>query len=84
MHKHLRSVRKINFLTRGKRWDISQKISLHTYHFIKTECGSVISTKYPPLPITSGGLEIPLLLKFSCPEQKMFEKMKNFVDSFYE
>ena len=77
-------MRKINFLTRGKRWDISQKISLHTYRFIKTECASVISTKYPSLPITSGGLEIPLLLKFSCPEQKMFQKMKNFLNSFYE
>ena len=30
------------------------------------------------------GLEIPLLLKFSCPEQKTFEKMKNFIDSLYD
>ena len=37
-----------------------------------------------PSPILSGGLEIPLLLKFSCPEQKIFEKMKNFVDSPYD
>ena len=41
-------------------------------------------TKYHPLPFPSGGLEIPLLLKFSCPEQKTFEKMKNFVDSLYD
>ena len=27
---------------------------------------------------------IPLLLKFSCPEQKTFEKLKNFVDSLYD
>ena len=46
--------------------------------------GSSISTKYRPLSIPSGGLEIPLLLKFSCPEQKTFEKMKNFVDSLYD
>ena len=45
--------------------------------------GSVISTKYRPSPISSGGLEIPLLFKFSCPKQKTFEKMKNFVDSLY-
>ena len=32
----------------------------------------------------SGGLEIPLLLTSSCPEQKTFEKMKNFVDSLYD
>ena len=30
------------------------------------------------------GLEIMLLLKSSCPEQKTFEKMKNFVDSLYD
>ena len=46
--------------------------------------GSSISTKYRPLSIPSGGLEIPLLLKFLCPEQKTFEKMKNFVDSLYD
>ena len=45
---------------------------------------SVISTKYCPLPIPSGELEIPLLLKLLYPEQKTFEKMKNFVGSFYD
>ena len=25
-----------------------------------------------------------MLLKFSCPEQKTFEKLKNFVDSLYD
>ena len=67
---------------------IPREISRHVYYFIKTEGGfvngSVISTKYRPSPIPSGGLEIPLLFKFSCPEQKTFEKMKNFVDSLYD
>ena len=67
---------------------IPRKISHHVYYFIKTEGGfvngSVISTKYRPLPIPLGGLEIPLLLKFLCPEQKTFEKMKKFVDSLYD
>ena len=36
------------------------------------------------MPIPSGGLEILLLLKFSCSEQKMFEKMKNFVDYLFD
>ena len=67
---------------------IPREISCHVYYFIKTEGGfvngSVISTKYRPWPIPSGGLEILLLLKFSCPEQKTFEKMKNFVDSLYD
>ena len=57
---------------------ISREISRHVYYFIKTEGGfvnvSVISTKYRPTPIPSGELDIPLLLKFSCPEQKTFEK----------
>ena len=53
---------------------IPREIFRHVYHFIKTEGGSVtgtvISTKYRPSPIPSGGLEIPLLLKFSCSQQK--------------
>ena len=60
----------------------------HVYYFIKAEGsivnGSVISTKYRPSPIQSGGLKILLLLRFSCPQQKTFEKMKNFVDSLYD
>ena len=66
---------------------IPRDISRHVCYFIKTEGGfvnsSVISTKYCQSPIPSGGLKIPLLLKFSCPEQKTFEKRKNFVDSLY-
>ena len=66
---------------------IPREISRHVYYFIKTKGGSVngsvISTKYRPLPIPLGGLEIPLFLKFLCPEQKTFEKMKNFVDSLF-
>ena len=64
-----------------------REISRHIY-FTQTEGGlingSVISTKYRPSHIPSGGLEILLSLKFSCPEQKTFEKMKNFVDYLYD
>ena len=67
---------------------IPRKISPHVYYFISREDGfvndSVISTKYRPLLIPSGGLKIPLLLKLSCPEQKTFEKMNNFVDCLYD
>ena len=60
---------------------IPREIYRHVYYFIKTEGGfvngSVISTKYCPSLIPSGGLEI-LLFKFSYPEQKTFEKMENF------
>ena len=55
---------------------IPREISCHVYHFIKTEGGfvngSVISTKYSPSLISYSGLEILLLFKFSCPEQKTF------------
>ena len=34
--------------------------------------------------LQSNFLEIPLLLKFSCPDWKTCEKMKNFVDSLYD
>ena len=48
---------------------IPREISRHVYYIVKTVGGFVIdlviSTKYRPLPIASGGLEIPLLLKFS-------------------
>ena len=64
------------------------EISCRVNYFIKTEGGfvngSVISTKYRPSPITSGGLEISLLLQFSCPEWKTLEKVKKFVDSLYD
>ena len=67
---------------------IPREFSRRVYYFIKTGGGfvnsSVILTKYRPSPIPSGGLEIPLLLKFSCLEQKTFEKMKNLVDSLYD
>ena len=44
----------------------------------------MVQFKYRPSPIPSGGLEILLLFKFSCSEQKKSQKMKNFVDSFYD
>ena len=56
--------------------------------FIKSEGGSVngtvISTKYRTSPIPAGGLEIPLLLTFSCSKAINFEKMKTFVQTLYD
>ena len=53
---------------------IPWKISRRVYYFIKTKGGSVngsiISTKYRPVSVSSDWLEMLLLLKFSCPEQK--------------
>ena len=66
---------------------IPKEISRRVEHFIKTECifvnCLVIPTKYHSLSISSCGLEIPLLFKFSFPEQKAFEKIKHFLESLY-
>ena len=67
---------------------IPRKICQHAYCPIKTEGDfmnrSIISTKYCPSPITSGGLEMSLLVKFLSPEQKTFQKMKKIVDCLYD
>ena len=67
---------------------IPREISRHVYFFIKSEGGSangtVISTKYRTSPIPAGGLEIPLLLTFSCSKAINFEKMKTFVQTLYD
>ena len=41
------------------------------------------SLNYKPSPIPSGGLQVPLLLKFSCPEKRVQNKTKNFINDFY-
>ena len=65
-----------------------REISRHVYFFIKSGGGSVngtvISTKYRTSPIPAGGLEIPLLLTFSCSKTINFEKMKTFVQTLYD
>ena len=67
---------------------IPREISRHVYFFIKKEGGlitrSVLSVKYRPSPIPSGGLEIPLLLKFCCSKFIVFKKMKQFVKELYD
>ena len=67
---------------------ISREISRHVYFFIKSEDGSVngtvISKKYRTSPIPAGGLEIPLLLTFSCSKAINFEKIKTFVQTLYD
>ena len=67
---------------------IPREISRHVYFFIKSQGGSVngtvISTKYRTSPIPAGGLEIPLLLTFSCSKAINFGKMKTFVQTLYD
>ena len=67
---------------------IPREISRHVYFFIKSEGdsvnGTVISTKYRTSPVPAGGLEIPLLLTFSCSKAINFGKMKTFVQTLYD
>ena len=67
---------------------IPRELSRHIYHFILYErgavSGTVVSTQYRPSPIPAGGLEIPLLLRFECPDEDTIRKMKWFVVNLYE
>ena len=66
---------------------IPRKISRYVYFFIKQEGGKVNgklnSLKYKASPILSGGLEVPLSLKFKCDEKWVLDAMEEFVDNFY-
>ena len=67
---------------------IPRELSRHIYHFILYErgavSGTVVSTQYRTSPIPAGGLEIPLLLRFECPDEDTIRKMKWFVVNLYE
>ena len=66
---------------------IPREVSMHTYFYIKEEggCidGSVLSTRYRPSPIPSGGLEIPLMITFISPRYITHQKMKDFMRKLY-
>ena len=66
---------------------IPHEISCYVYFFIKEENGNVSGTlkslKYKSSPIPSGGLEVPLLLKFSAKDKWVVDTMEEFVLSFY-
>ena len=66
---------------------IPREISRYIYFFIKQEGGKVNgklnSLKSKASPIPSGGLEVPLSLKFKCDEKWVLDAMEEFVDNFY-
>ena len=66
---------------------ISREVSSHTYFYIKEERGridgSVLSTRYRPSPIPSGGLEILLTMTFRSPRYITHQKMRDFVTKLY-
>ena len=68
----VRSKQKINFLTCGKRWDISREKFLVMFIILSRQKMVLQMVQLYQLNIvhrliSSGGLEMPLLLKFSCP-----------------
>ena len=66
---------------------VPRELSRYIYFFIKEEQGTVDgvlnSLNYKPSPIPAGGLEVPLLLRFSCPNPETIEKLKGFIEDFY-
>ena len=66
---------------------IPREISRHCYFFLKEEGnieGHLISTDFKVSPIPAGGLEVPLLLKFSVKRERIFHLMKQFVSDLYD
>ena len=65
---------------------IPREISCYVYFFIKEENGKVFGTlkslKYKVSPIPSGGLEVPVLLIFSCKEEWVIDTMEEFIQNF--
>ena len=64
---------------------IIREISRHCYFYLKEKGGeingNVFSTTYRPLPIPSGGLEIPLVLRFTSQKYVTRCKMKQFLQT---
>ena len=65
---------------------IPREISRYVYFFMKEENGKVFGTlkslKYKVSPIPSGGLEVPVLLIFSCKEKWVIDTMEEFTQNF--
>ena len=62
-------------------------VSRHTYFYIKEEWGRidgpVLSTRYIPSSIPSGGLEIRLMMTFRSPRHVTHQKIKDFMTKRY-
>ena len=62
---------------------IPREILRYNYFFINQEGGKLKSLKYKPYPIPSGGLEVPLLLKFTSQDKWVTDAIEEFVENFY-
>ena len=62
-------------------------MSRYVYFFIKQEgsrvYGKLKSLKYKPSPISSGGLGVPLILKFKSQDKLVTDTMEELVENFY-
>ena len=78
-HEHFTGWKTVGYFPR--------EISLNVYFFIKQEGGRVYgklkSLKYEPSPIPSGGLQVPLLLKFESQDKWVTDTMEEFLENFY-
>ena len=79
---------KRKYLTRCKTvGHIPCEISRYVYYFIKQDGGKVYGKlkllECKPSPIPSGGLEVPLLLKFESQGKWVKVTMERFVENFY-
>ena len=76
-----------NFASWKTAGHIPQEISHYVYFVIEEENGEVFGTlkllKYKASPILSGGLEVPLLLAFSCKGKWVVNTMEEFIQNFY-
>ena len=67
--------------------NVPREVLQYIYFFIKKGnekiTDNVKSSNYKPLPIPSGGLEIPLQLTFSCLVEWIRDEMKDFTDDLH-
>ena len=60
---------------------ITREISRNFYLFLKEKGGEINGNVFRPLPIPSGGLKIPLVLRFQSQNYVMSCKMKQFLQT---
>ena len=67
--------------------NVPREVFQYIYFFIQKGNGKITgnlkSLNYKPLPIPSGGLEIPLQLTFSCLTEWVRDKMKDFTEDLH-
>ena len=77
--KYVTEWKTVGHIPREKSWNV--------YFFIQQEGGRVYGKlkplKYKFSPVPSGGLEVPMLLKFEYQDKWVKDTMEEFVETFY-